>query len=269
MSVDAAPRKLAAPPIVEVACSFEFEPLRALDALWLGRVWEVFSADYPVGRVHPPIVTRPELHLGPPELRAWYVSEDEEFIVQLQRDRFVFNWRRPDARDPNARYPRFRDHEDLAGVNSRANTAFQDFAKFWGKHHGERPEVLRCALTKVDVLRRNEHWQTLDTLAILVPRLAPLLGEGNKGEFNHLDISLETQRSHVKLASRWHLRGTTGQQAALRWETTGVRAVGTQDNSIDLTEVFLDLNRAVNDLFFGDLSRDALSVFKAEEETQE
>lgn len=58
-----------------------------------------------------------------PAPRVWFVSETGEQVVQVQRDRFLCNWRKPNA---EAVYPRY---ESVGEVFFKQLEAFQDFVR--------------------------------------------------------------------------------------------------------------------------------------------
>ena len=113
------------PPVTEVVCGILFEPIRALLAPHLGLLWEKFKSEYPTCQEVPPLdpviesfgPTRSmELRLAdtPPLPRIWFVNTAGTGIIQIQRDRFLHNWKKI---HPNDAYPRyhnvirmFRDH---------------------------------------------------------------------------------------------------------------------------------------------------------------
>ncbi|MDA8016592.1 MAG: TIGR04255 family protein [Thermoanaerobaculia bacterium] len=105
------------PPLVEVAVGFQFDPL-PLNSLHLGDIWGcAFRERFPVLQPKPalqPSFERFGVAPGQPQLRllvneqvpmrAWLLSETEDQLLQLQRDRFHFNWKRTDS---GGAYPRF------------------------------------------------------------------------------------------------------------------------------------------------------------------
>lgn len=81
----------------------------------LGLLWQEFQNDYPsvneVAPLRPSIESFGEersvklaLSDVPPMARTWFVHRDETAIVQVQRDRFLHNWKK--ARDSD-NYPRY------------------------------------------------------------------------------------------------------------------------------------------------------------------
>lgn len=111
------------PPLVEVALAVQFERLDALRTVDLGLIWELYRDRYPRCEEMPPlnpIVERfgsrapigsevqIEVLSGPSMPRLWFLDSGGSGLIQVQPDRFAYNWR---ARDGEAypRYPEVRD----------------------------------------------------------------------------------------------------------------------------------------------------------------
>jgi len=107
------------PPLIEVSLSVQFEPINELHLGYLGLVWDVFKERYPhvehleelphsiekfgvIQREIPRIQFQQKL----PFPRIRITSDDKKSVIQVQRDRFVFNWRKQDS--PAEEYPRYR-----------------------------------------------------------------------------------------------------------------------------------------------------------------
>ena len=108
-----------APPIVEVALGIQFEPIFGLRPIELGPLREKWRPDYPIAQEHPPLPPTIEAEgseppqvrfsLGPaPDVRLWFLSDDETNLVQLQPDRLIVNWREIKGDEKYPRYPRVR-----------------------------------------------------------------------------------------------------------------------------------------------------------------
>lgn len=103
------------PPVVEVVCGVLFKPIEALLVPHLGLLWEKFKPDYPrCQEVAPltPMIERfdesleMEFRLAdtPPLPRIWFVHTNGNGIIQVQRDRFLHNWRKVRPGDEHPRY---------------------------------------------------------------------------------------------------------------------------------------------------------------------
>lgn len=103
-----------APPVAEVICGVTFAPLQRLTGPHLGLLWTRFQSEYPICKEVDPLIPVIESFEGEeqrlPELspvflpRIWFVSKDENGILQVQRDRILHNWRRV---RPTDEYPRY------------------------------------------------------------------------------------------------------------------------------------------------------------------
>ena len=106
------------PPVVEVALSVQFERL-SISAAHIGLVWQKFRDRFPNIEEKPEIEAAIE-QFGPPERkgpgvrfevgvmpipRFWFVNQDGSELVQVQRDRFIRNWRKKDG---GPGYPKLR-----------------------------------------------------------------------------------------------------------------------------------------------------------------
>ncbi|MDA0159570.1 TIGR04255 family protein [Solirubrobacter ginsenosidimutans] len=109
------------PPLNEVYLSVQFATDVSDEAVALAEFWPLIRADFPTLERHPALPPVEETFdvppkVGPPNLpfrigtgampqRYWFVSADSTRLVQVQPDRFLFNWRRV---RPDDEYPRFR-----------------------------------------------------------------------------------------------------------------------------------------------------------------
>lgn len=105
------------PPLTEVVCGVTFKSLDRLTAAHVGIFWGELQPEYPKVEEYPPIAspieifdtkevsTELEFTSVPPLPREMFLSEDDVFVIQLQRDRFIFNWRRLNEVNLYPRYP--------------------------------------------------------------------------------------------------------------------------------------------------------------------
>jgi uncharacterized protein (TIGR04255 family) len=111
------------PPVVEVVMGVQFQPLNSLQVPHFGRFWETVRPKYSECTEKPPIVSQIE-DLGrpgalkdsslqisqvPPIPRVWFECPSGEWLIQLQRDRFLHNWRSSGENPSYPRYPTVRD----------------------------------------------------------------------------------------------------------------------------------------------------------------
>lgn len=112
------------PPLNEVVCGVQFEPIPGWLTSHYGLFWSGIRSEYSRCEDHPPLprvkLDRPgevEIELGPlpPLRRVFLVHKTENYVLQLQPNRFLHNWRKTKDSDP---YPRFDD-------------AFARFSEHW------------------------------------------------------------------------------------------------------------------------------------------
>ena len=107
------------PPVVEVALGLQYDDLPGLNAVQIAAFWmDRLQSEFPEVTEQPPLANSEEefgppagrgiplsIQAGPPPLRFWMSNEDKTVLVQIQRNRFVFNWRRGEGAD--GEYPRY------------------------------------------------------------------------------------------------------------------------------------------------------------------
>lgn len=106
------------PPLDEVVLGVQFASVAGFASVHTKAVWDLFRDEFPSVEEHPIIMAQfetfgginvqagPQLYFGAPNpgSRLWFVSRDQNHLIQFQPDRFITNWRR----EPNSRpYPRF------------------------------------------------------------------------------------------------------------------------------------------------------------------
>jgi uncharacterized protein (TIGR04255 family) len=167
------------PPINEVAVGAFFSPIAALKAEAVGLFWGKIRQELPKATQAAPLtpmVPMPGEVL--PMVRFWFSSVDETRLVQLQRDAFLFNWRRGETD-----YPRF---EQIKAEFDRYFSLFKEFVR----HELGLSEIDLSAfeLTYVNVMGKGEGLTEVADYSKVVPdfRLQHLGGEEGKAQdFNY------------------------------------------------------------------------------------
>jgi uncharacterized protein (TIGR04255 family) len=125
------------PPVAEVAVGVHFLQLpglnnvalvRLVDDLWRGRYPR--TVEQPLSPPLSPPGSGPMLafqfQAGSAPVRLWSLTEDESFLIQVQYDRLLLNWRKVKDDDPYPRYKRLR--VDFAAL-------WQEFSSYVGDHN--------------------------------------------------------------------------------------------------------------------------------------
>lgn len=110
------------PPIQEVACGILFPAIGALNTAHFGLLWGSFAEEFPKTQDATPLHRQgsESLDMRP---RVWFVSEDDHRLIQVQRDRFHFNWRRV---EPGSEYPNF---DSVYAAFTRHFASFEQFVE--------------------------------------------------------------------------------------------------------------------------------------------
>lgn len=143
------------PPVAEVVCGIRFAPIPGFTTPHVGLLWQQhFIAEFPTTEHKLPLGIEPERFFNLDDLlfpRIWFISSDERSLIQLQKDRFHFNWRR---RELNDKYPRFPAIFDW--FTQRLN----QFVSFLQAHSFEPPAVTTAELTYVNHIPLGEGWNS-------------------------------------------------------------------------------------------------------------
>ena len=159
-----APRpEYEAPPVVEVVLSLQFKKLPGLQVPQLGGLWQRFRREFPVTEDKPPIqrikesfeppkpaAIQWEIDTEPVPPRCWFKSRDGSEMIQVQQDRFIFNWQRTEEGGDYPRYSHVRERFE------------QNFAVFlsYAKNLRIGPiEIDQCEVTYVNHLFAGQGWK--------------------------------------------------------------------------------------------------------------
>lgn len=143
------------PPIFEQAIALVFDRLRDFSIVDPGLFWTEIREQFPLSESAPRLPTSVELFDGPeaqltfsalPPVqlpRTVFKTNPEGELVQIQDDKFVFNWVRTSQA---AQYPRFER------TSARLWELYTLWAKFYEKRYGTAPPLKQCELTNVNVV---------------------------------------------------------------------------------------------------------------------
>lgn len=130
------------PPLKEVSFSVQFEPIKGFHIGFVGLAWNVFKGRYPEVETADELAHEIEkfgvISRRPPGLqllerfpvpRVMFISSDKQYLIQIQKDRFVFNWRK--LFDEGIQYPRYPN------LKERFLDEFKIFSAFLADNHME------------------------------------------------------------------------------------------------------------------------------------
>ncbi len=162
------------PPVAEVALSLQFDPLPLLRTPHLGLLWERYRGAFPTFEEHPPLPPevewfglptssgfspRFELLTVLPMPRCLFINDSGSELVQIQQDRFVFNWRKLKEGDS---YPRY-EH-----VRMGFEKQLQVFQEFLTEEKLGDLAPNQCEVTYVNQLLSGHGWEQPGQLDKLV-----------------------------------------------------------------------------------------------------
>jgi uncharacterized protein (TIGR04255 family) len=236
------PSHLADPPLSEVVCGFVFEPIPGLDPVAIGSYWAERRAEYPTKQLQPPVVDRstPPVIEGFGPIRTWLISAADEYVVQIQAERFYVNWRKRQER-----YPHFNTYGKEEGVLDRCLREWDLFARFCEGSLGRRPTPNRLELAKIDVLLQAKHWKDFEDLTRAVPMLA---GTRHLLTSNEPIVQLRLFEKRDDLEVNVSLNNAILTSTFARGVQIETRIASPSSDSPRTT--FQTLNTMANDLFF-------------------
>jgi uncharacterized protein (TIGR04255 family) len=150
----------------------------SFEAPHYGLFWQQVRKRFPRSRTLPALVTGQRIEIVPnepseitvqaivnaPDMpRVWFVSPDETTLIQLQPDRFLFNWR--EGRD-RAKYPRFK------WILARFRRFFMEFQRFVTDNNLGDLAPTQAELTYINHIKQGEGWSTLDDIGGVFPDLS-------------------------------------------------------------------------------------------------
>jgi uncharacterized protein (TIGR04255 family) len=159
------------PPLIEVVCGIMFKPITTLLTPHFGVLWERFKSEYPNCREVAPLTavieqfgSEREVAIGftdvPPLPRIWFIHKEENGIIQVQRDRFIINWRKVRAEDE---YPRYHH------VNNLFRKSLSQFEAFLKENKIGEIAHLQYEMTYINHIPQKEGWETLEGIGELFP----------------------------------------------------------------------------------------------------
>jgi uncharacterized protein (TIGR04255 family) len=163
------------PPVNEVVCGILFQPLNKFLLPHFGQLWERFKPDYPACQEASPLAPSIEhfedsespTEVGlpaPPFLpRVWFVHKNGTGVIQVQKDRFLHNWRKT---KPEDQYPRYHNVKELF---QRHLATFSSFLKEFELGHLVPRQY---EMTYINHVPQGEGWDTIKDFAHVFPDFA-------------------------------------------------------------------------------------------------
>ncbi len=164
--------RFARPPLIEVVSGVLFRQIDALLIPHFGLLWaEKYRDEYPSFREVDPLVPVVERFGEPPAEertvfefaplpRVWFVEGRENAIIQVQRDRFLHNWKKVRADDEYPKYGR---------VSEMFFDRLQRFEAFLREHDLPAIELRQFELSYINHILQGEGWDSLADVGRVFP----------------------------------------------------------------------------------------------------
>jgi uncharacterized protein (TIGR04255 family) len=164
------------PPVVEVVYGITFRPLR-LTIPDFGELRRLYQNEYPLYQEAPPLPAiveqfeispegnfQAEMEVGnvPPLPRMWFLKKDGTALIQVQRDRFLHNWRKTGETDVYPRYVKI-----IEVFKQRVH----ELMKFAVEKNAGEVEPIQFEMTYVNHIPQSEGWNSLSDIEKVFPDL--------------------------------------------------------------------------------------------------
>ena len=179
------------PPVIETVLGVEFSGLDNWGVPHFGLLWNHMRDRFPKWDVKAPLDSRIEEFdrsvqrpgasvqiLTEPEMRCWFVDEDDRTLIQIQKDRFIYNWRKTEKGD---KYPHYED-----SVRPAFELVWNEFNDFVNQEQLGNLNILQCEVTYINHLEIGNGWETTSDFGKVFTSLA----DPEEGEFLPLPETL-------------------------------------------------------------------------------
>jgi uncharacterized protein (TIGR04255 family) len=214
-----------APPVIETVIGVQFQPLADYTTAHAGWFWRqhLDRADWPKVIETEPLQDQFELfgdekkwgmpvfqiRMGAAPDRTQFVRKDDERLIQLQKTRFIYNWRKR-----TCDYPRYRK------LLPEFDTQFENFAAFVREVDLGEVNLNQWEMTYVNHILKGELWNSPEDWPNVIPKLyvpprcLPDTAIDSLAAEWSLGLPQNRGRLHVSL-KHGRLRSATGPEALI------------------------------------------------------
>jgi uncharacterized protein (TIGR04255 family) len=175
--------KFVKPPVVEMVLGVEFTELFQLGIPHFGLFWAQIRDEYQQCSANPPLVSQIEAFgekgqkeitlnfplVGPPNVRCWYWNKAQTWLIQVQRDRFIQNWRKTPT---DSVYPRF------SKARQRFEHEYKRFQEFITSENIGNLQIRQCEVTYYNHIELDKSQDALSELNEIIPCWSGASSEG-------------------------------------------------------------------------------------------
>ncbi len=152
------------PPVIETVLSVQFQRIKELQLQKMVLFWNDLRDRFPKLEVKFPLEDvvgsdpiSPRIVVEP-ELRCWFISEDQSKLIQLQNNRFIFNWRKITKQTSYVHYSATR--EDF-------KNEWGNFRQFLFDNSLGMTKVSQCEVTYINHIEINDQMKVSDVFPII------------------------------------------------------------------------------------------------------
>jgi uncharacterized protein (TIGR04255 family) len=141
--------KFVKSPLTEVVCGVEFSA-QEFSSVHFGLYWQTIRDRFPNPPLdRPPIGDIEILSILPRLRRVWFESSDQKQLIQLQANRFHYNWRQ---QGEGNHYPHF--HE----IYPKFAEEWERLQSWWNDNEAIPLQPIRYELTYINQIDKNFGW---------------------------------------------------------------------------------------------------------------
>ena len=152
------------PPVSEVVVATYFaQPIAEFRNQHVGLFWSRIKDQFPISHQQLPVAISADVSPGEPfpMPRYWFVAKDETTLIQLQKNAFIFNWRRRG----NNRYPHFNQ-----SIKPEFDRLYSELESFLVTDVGAPAlSIDLCELTYVNTVEQCDYWTGPYDTAKVIP----------------------------------------------------------------------------------------------------
>jgi uncharacterized protein (TIGR04255 family) len=241
--------KFSMPPVTETVLGIEFHRLAKWHSPYSGLLWSRFRDKFPKLDVKPALASQLEvigatnpqpepqfILLAEPDIRCWFVDKDGRSLIQVQSNRFTYNWRKTSAGDL---YPQYED-----GIRPEFKSALQEFLKFLKDEDLGVVQVLQCEVSYFNHLEIGKGWQSAED----IKRVFACWSGGSNNEFLRtpenvsfdMNYRMAEDRGRLRVSLKPGVRNSDGVEVLQLALTARGKP---EDSSIDSILSWMDLGR--------------------------
>ena len=158
------------PPVIEVVLGVQFSSLQGFSNLHFGLFYSKIRADFPKYEIKPPLDPiiehfgqKPKIEgfpgisnfqltpISEPDIRCWLKDDSETRLIQIQKDRFIQNWRKITGDED---YPRYDN------LKPKFEAEWKRFCNFLEEENIKIPAIDQCEVTYVNHIEIGKGWKS-------------------------------------------------------------------------------------------------------------